>query len=115
MLTEPSKNADEDFPGSLDVKPAPLRVIAEAFLTKRRRVGERMSYVVRSLHPCEKEAQYVAYQANNVNKVYRKAVCNSYSKLCSGPRHLGSECKPVYKYITDLNKSVLSACECKAD
>jgi len=112
-LSDPSDNTDENVASSLHVKPAPLRARAEVFLTKRRTVGERMRYDVRSLHPCVQEVQKVVY---NGIRFYDLYVCQTHSILCLSDGYLSGECEPSsYTYVPALNKNVVSGCKCKAD
>ena len=98
-------NKDEDFPSSLDAKSTPWRAIAEKFLIKRRTVGERTSDI------CVEKSTSVVYDGN---KVYTVVECKTHSMLCTGPRFMRNKCGPVYTYITGLQKSVITDCECRA-
>ena len=111
-LLDSDENAEEDAAGILHVKPEPLRARAEAFLTKRRSMGERMRYDVRSLHYCVHKKQRVVY---NGDQSYERYVCKKTSTLCiSDSTRLSGECEPSsYQFITALNKYVVSGCKCK--
>ena len=111
-LLDSGENAEEDAADSLHVKPAPLRSRAEAFLTKRRTMGERMRYDIRSLDPCVLKVQTVVY---NGDQDYKRYVCATHDIRCINHRtRLSGECEPSsYKFITALNKHVVSGCKCK--
>ena len=110
-LLDSDENAEEDAAGILHVKPEPLRARAEAFLTKRRTMGEGMRYDVRSLDPCVLKIQTVVY---NGDQSYKRYVCATHDIRCANHRtRLDGECETSYKVITALNKKVVSGCKCK--
>ena len=112
-LSDPGDNADEDAADGLHVKPAPLQAIAETFQTKRRTMGERMRYDVRSLPSCVKE---VHVYSGNSNQLYKHYVCHTHSLRCADHGRFSNRCEPSGKiYISALKKTVTSGCQCKAD
>ena len=62
-LPDPSDNGDEDAAGSLYAKQVPFRARSEVFLSKRRTMGKRMRYDVRSDDHCVQE-KGVVYNVN---------------------------------------------------
>ena len=104
-LTDPDDNADEDSADGVHVKTGTLRPSAGAFLTKRCIIGKRMSYGVRSRHPCVKKTEIRVYNGRS----YKHHVCKTHSNMCD----TGFKCEAEISYITALGETYTSGCRCK--